>query len=220
MGDVGVFETVTQSLFEDFQRNPFDYGTEDVFVPDLYRRLRVELAEVLVPVTFGRKAGNDSWKVKEATTLESKGAVSRVRPEVRFVHEDGIWRDGGVAFDMVVFAPTAALRMQSKRTGPSNVWDTENEVSVLCEVKHSKNGSIEFDKLTKDVTTLASLPCAVGRRVLLFVDWWPTYHNGDSRLERVDEWAQTLSTEDGRSNPVTVEYLPRGGEPQSLTISV
>jgi hypothetical protein len=142
--DVEQFGETLTRLHTDFQENPFQYSTENPVVTSLYCRLNNTLSNPRVPISFNTAYG-DNWRARRAEELAdtSPGVCSRVVTEGSFIHQGEPWRlnpDGNAArFDLVILADDPPLQMQSKRKGPGNYWDSENPISVLCEVKHSKN---------------------------------------------------------------------------------
>jgi hypothetical protein len=122
-------------------------------------------------------------------------------------------------FDLSIFAADEPLIGQSKAEGPGNYWDTETELSVLCEIKHSKNESSNFYAASQgadDVRALAQYPGEVARRVFLFVDWWPVDGNGTRRYDKHRD--QLLDNVGKLSNRVDVVYLPRRGKQHTFSI--
>lgn len=224
-GDVEVFENVVRELWCEFRDNPFNFGNEQSVLPELFHRLRENLNEPWVDVVFETDYGKDSRKVREARNIESPGEVSRVRSELAFVDDGEAWRpsDSGVSFmfDLGVFKRDSPLVMQSKRTGPSNYWDTSNDLSILLELKHSKNGTISgmgfIKNIASDLWALADYPGRVEHRAFLLVDWWPEDYRGNRRFP---QFKDAITTEiDSLPQPVTVTYLPRDGEQEVFILN-
>jgi hypothetical protein len=224
--DIEAFNSVLDSLAEDFRHNPFEYGNEDMIGPELYRRLHATLNDVRVPVGFRTGYGGDSWRVKKAKQIVT-GEVSRVRSEVAFIDEnDEPWipprRSQSFMIDFAIFGATDELIMQSKHTGPSNYLSTENDISVLIEIKHSKNGSgTDFyheDRGAADILALSNYPGSVNERAYIFFDWWPEYHSGERRYGKyLDKVQSNIS---GMENVVHLYYIPRFGEPEHERLSI
>jgi hypothetical protein len=220
------FDKVVSELASDFQQNPFHYGNEDILVPELYHRMRNLLDNISLEVEYRRDYGDeDYWRVSDIfDRVERTGQIPRVRPEVAFV-KDGErwtfrWEENGETketykkFDLVVFDDNPPLIMQSKEEGPGNYMDAENYISVLCEIKHSKNMSSQFyseSAGTRDVIALSRYPGEVGKRVYLFLDWWPEYKRGEERFGT--HWQKLKENTHGRlDNPVDVMYVSRHGK--------
>jgi hypothetical protein len=226
------FEAVIDALGHDFARNPLQYGNEDLLIPELVHRLRQRIDPEYLPVEYRQEYPtiDDQWRTREFhDRVEDTGKAARVRPEVLFVEEGDRWqyeRDirGETTrttpkFDLVVFSSETPLIAQSKEEGPGNYWDTENELSILCEIKHSKNESSNFYSQTQgadDVHALAHYPGEVDRRVFLFLDWWPVDGHGRQRYQRHHE---RLSDEVGAlPTPVDIIYIPRHGDIRRTTL--
>lgn len=218
------FDTI-EEIHANFQDSPFEYGTEDPLVADLYRRLAENVDDVHRPIEFRTDYG-DSWRVQEAEEIanEGTGPVSRIRVEPSFVKEGEPWKfrretsDGTVGsvkrFDIVILDEDPLL-MQSKRMGPGNYWDVHNDISVLCEVKHSKNETLSMifggdaGLPAKDLKALSDFPGQVENRVLLFFDWWPKTGQGEDRFEDFRQELTDSSYHEG--HPVDLLYIPRKG---------
>lgn len=220
------FDKVVSELATDFRQNPFHYGNEDILVPELYHRMCNLLGNVSLKVEYRRDYGDeDYWRVSDILDrVEETGQIPCVRPEVGFV-KDGErwtfrWEENGETmetykkFDLAVFADDPPLIMQSKEEGPGNYMDTENHLSVLCEIKHSKNMSSQFyseSAGTRDVIALSRYPGEVVKRAYLFLDWWPEYKRGEERFDT--HWQKLKENTDGRlDNPVDVLYVSRHGK--------
>lgn len=223
--DVDLFNETVDCLHKDFQRNPFQYGNEDPIRPELYRRLCRSLSSTWVDVEYALDYGDsDKWRVAEIhDRVGQLGRASRVRVEVSFIHEKERWRTGknrtAKQFDLVVFED-AILKMQSKAEGPGNYCDSSNRISVLCEIKHSKNESDNFyaeNGGVGDIIALSQYPDEAEHRVFLFFDWWPRYKRGDERYER--HWPKLKKNVKGElDQPVETVYLPRTGELRRETL--
>jgi len=103
--------------------------------------------------------------------------------------------------------------MQSKKEGPGDFWDTTNEISVLCEVKHSRNMASRFygNSAKDDIVDLSAYPGRAQNRVFLFFDWWPKYRNKSKRyLAHKDRLKRRVLP--SIKNPVDIIYVPRKGE--------
>lgn len=219
--DVERFGRVLSRFHADFQQNPFQYSTENPVVTGLYCRLNEVLSDSRVPISFDTAYG-DGWRANRAEDLAdtSPSECSRVVTEGSFVENEEPWRlnpNGNAArFDLVILANDPPLQMQSKRKGPGNYWDTQNSISVLCEVKHSKNMTLggiysgDTGLHKKDIRALTTFPGTVDRRVFLFADWWPETYDGENRknafFERLEEDIDELT------HPVDVIYFPRTGD--------
>jgi hypothetical protein len=230
--DLFHFENVIEELHHDFQQNPLHYGNEDPLVPELVYRLRRRLDPEYLPVVYRQEYGDaeNEWRVRDFwERVEDEGQAARVRPEVLFVHDGDRWEyereiNGTTTstvpkFDLSIFAADESLIGQSKAEGPGNYWDTETELSVLCEIKHSKNESANFYAASQgadDVRALAQYPGEVARRVFLFVDWWPVDGNGTRRYETHRN--RLLDTVADLPRPVDVIYSPRRGDQHVFTI--
>ena len=229
--DQSAFETLIDEIHTDFSDNPVNYGNEDPVIPELIHRLRQKIDVDYLPVEYRQEyADNDQWRVRDfSTRVDNIGQATRIRPEVLFVHEGERWKyertlAGEIKstvpkFDLVVFNPEPPLIAQSKAEGPGNYWDTENDISVLCEVKHSKNESSNFfaeSNGADDVQALSQYPGSVERRVFLFFDWWPIDGNQSHRYERHrDRLIENVGTV---SEPVDVIFLSRIGDYHTFTI--
>ena len=223
--DANSFNEAVGWLHNDFQQNPFQYGNEDPIRPELYRRLCHSLSSTRVDVEYERDYGDfDQWRVAEIhDRIDQTGRASRVRVEMSFIHEGERWRtrerQTAKQFDLVVFED-ATLKMQSKAEGPGNYCDSSNRVSVLCEIKHSKN---ESDNLyaenggAGDIIALSQYPGEVEHRVFVFLDWWPRYKRGDKRYER--HFGKLAENVEGElDQPVETVYVPRTGELRRETL--
>ena len=227
------FNEVIGELASDFQQNPFHYGNEDILVPELYHRLCHTLDNVNIDIEYRQDYGDKGyWRVNDILDrVEGTGQIPRVRPEVSFV-DDGKrwefhWTENGETkrkhkkFDLAVFADDPPLIMQSKEEGPGNYMDTENHLSVLCEIKHSKNMSSQFyseSAGTRDVIALSRYPGEVDKRVYLFLDWWPEYKSGEERFGT--HWQKLKENTHGRlDNPVDVLYVSRHGKVNEQKLS-
>jgi hypothetical protein len=119
----------------------------------------------------------------------------------------------------VVFSSGTSLIARSKDEGPGNYWDTENEISILCEIKHSKNESSNFYGATQgadDVRALANYPGEVDQRVFLFLDWWPIDGNGRQRYQNHHD---RLSDEvEALPRPVDIIYISLHGDIRRATL--
>ncbi|NGM71384.1 hypothetical protein G6M89_20710 [Natronolimnobius sp. AArcel1] len=223
--DGDVFTQTLQNLHSDFQANPFEYGNEDMILPELYHRLKLELDQTRLPAKFGVEYGDDSWKVQKASESTEAGEVTRTRTETAFIHDSDSWipsnRSMTFKFDLTIFSESESLLLQSKRTGPSNYFDSGNEISVLAEVKHSKNLSgndfYSQEKGISDIVALSEFPGEVHERTFLFFDWWPEYQDGTERFSKYK--SKLLAQLPTLSSPVTIRYLPRIGDEQTFTIS-
>jgi hypothetical protein len=230
--DEALFDAAIKEIHEDFEQNPLNYGNEDLLIPEMVYRLRRRISPEYVSVDYRQEYPNieEEWRVRDfADRVEETGMAARVRPEVLFVHEGERWsfersikgrHESTVPkYDIVVFGPDGPMVGQSKAEGPGNYWDTESSVSVICEIKHSKNESSNFyapGKGADDVRALANFPGNAGKRVFLFMDWWPVDGNGRHRFE---PHRQRLVENVGNlPEPVEVVYLSRLGDCQSFTI--
>lgn len=227
------FNEVIGELATDFQQNPFHYGNEDILVPELYHRMCNILDNVSLEVEYRRDYGDkDYWRVANILDrVEETGQIPRVRPEISFVDDGERWKFHWTEdretkrkhkkFDLAVFADESPLIMQSKEEGPGNYMDTENRLSVLCEIKHSMNMSSQFYSKstgTRDVLALSRYPGEVKKRVYLFLDWWPEYKRGEKRFST--HWQKLKKNTRGRlDNPVDVIYAPRNGEIKERKLS-
>lgn len=104
--------------------------------------------------------------------------------------------------------------MQGKREGIGNLIDIDGTtLSVLCEIKHSRNMSGRFRSGGRtDIQALSEFPGEVAGRYFVFLDWWPRDAYGTRMFEedrrRLEEELGPLDT------PVDVVYLPREGDLQ------
>jgi hypothetical protein len=225
------FAAVVDEIGADFAANPLQYGNEDMVVPEFVYRLRQRIDPEYLPVEYRQAyADHEKWRVRDfRDRIESVGSASRVRPEVGFVEDGERWRyerriDGEVSstnpkYDIVVFGPNRPLVGQSKKEGPGNYWDLQNDIAVLCEAKHSKNEASNFyapSQGADDVRALARYPGQVGRRVFVFFDWWPVDGNGHRRYS--DHRERLLENVGAVANPVDVVYLSRTGDHHRFTI--
>jgi len=207
---------VLDELSTHVQENPFQYPNETPVVDEIYHRFRNALNTVYLPVDFSTDYGDESkWKVSEAAE-SVKGKVARLRTEVSFVVDRepfSLNSGNSKRFDLALFADDPPLHMQSKRPGPGDHWDVDNDLTMLCEVKHSRNmtNRLYADKYgARDVEALSEYPGSVDHRIFLFVDWWPKNKNGDEQLtKRIDKLRKNVSDLD---HSVTVVYIPRCGE--------
>jgi len=227
------FNEAVNEIASDFRQSPFHYGNEDILVPELYYRIRNLLDNVSLEIEYRRDYGDeDYWRVSDIfDRVENTGRIPRVRPEVAFVNggerwtlrweEDGETKETYKKFDLAVFASDPPLIMQSKEEGPGNYMDTENNISVLCEIKHSKNMSSQFyseSAGTRDVIALSRYPGGVKERVYLFLDWWPKYKRGKERFDT--HWQKLKKNTRGRlDNPVDVLYISRLGKVNERRLS-
>lgn len=223
--DLRKFEATIEELHDDFQRNLFQYGTEDPVVAELYRRLSSNIADRTRSIQFKSESG-DNWRATEGEQFAASdgGSASRLRVEPTFVHQGTPWEferetDDGVVssvkrFDLAILDHNP-LVMQSKRRGPGNYWDTDNDISVLCEVKHSKNETLSMifggdtGLPAKDLKALSDYPGPVQSRVLVFFDWWSTDADGNARFDEFHEQLRDTGYHTGHS--VDVLYVPRTG---------
>lgn len=222
--DAEVLEEVVDELMKDFQKNPFQYGNEQPVISELYHRLRLKLDRPYLPVQFKTDyADKSKWRVRRSEALGPSGKALRVRTEVAFL-EGGkrlLWSKkvagkgaGFKKFDLVVLSKNEKLIMQSKKPGPGDFWDTANSLSVLCEIKHSRNMVSRFYTWkhgAKDILKLSEYPGEVHKRILLFFEWWPFDSKGS---ERYPELKAKLEKEVASKLKRTVEvvYIPREGE--------
>lgn len=222
--DIEIFDKVTEELTHDFQSNPFQYGNEQPVLNELYHRLRQSIPQVNLPVRFETDYANiEKWRVKNAARIEDSGETYRVRTEVCFIDEGKRVKSPALTgdkkmrfrrFDLAIFSISNELIMQSKKPGPGDFWDINNDISVLCEVKHSRNMVSRFYTKkygVRDVTSLAEFPGNVHKRVFVFLDWWPKDHRENekygSRLKNLKKYLPKKL-----SNPVEVVYIPRMGK--------
>ncbi|WP_372480050.1 hypothetical protein ACAH01_01750 [Halomicrobium sp. HM KBTZ05] len=216
----------------DLQNNPIQYGNEDPLVPEIVHRLRRRLDPEYLPVEYLQDYGDTDgeWRVRDFwERVEEIGKACRVRPEVSFVEDGERWtydrkvngsnKSSRPKFDIAVFDTEGPMIGQSKQEGPGNYWDTENELSILCEIKHSKNETSNFYSSSKgadDIEALAQYPGIVERRVFLFIDWWPIDGNGNHRFQQHKE--RLLDNVGETVVPVDVIYLSRAGDHHEFTI--
>ena len=218
------FDRAFDELKSDFQRHPFDFGNEDMILPEFYHRLQHAVDDVRLEVEFHTDYGDGSSKVNQAAAIEEKGTVSRIRTEAAFVHDGSGWkpenRDTTFRFDLAIFDNESPIVMQSKRTGPSNYCDSGNQLSVLAEIKHSKNLSggdfYHESKGVSDIVALSTFPGEVDRRQFIFFDWWPEYQNGERRYDTYFE--KLIENLPELDEPVQVDYIPRSGDWESVIL--
>lgn len=211
--DIDVFEEVLKDLNKDIERYPFHYGNEHPIAPELYGRLRSALDPPTTPLEYKQEHSDlTQWRNRDMfDRLSPDQEVPRVQPEVEFYHEGGRWRGSKRDYDLAIFKPDAPLIMQGKREGIGNFIDTETEISVLCEIKHSLNMSGRFrDGGAADIRALSEFPGEVNRSYFVFLDWWPKdgYEKPtfEADIDRLRDSVADLGAE------VDVAYLPRAGE--------
>jgi hypothetical protein len=223
--DIEIFDETIAAIARDFAANPFQYGNENTVVPELFHRLRLRLRREYLPVDYRNDYADPAnhWRVRVlADRVSDEGNASRVRSEVSFIENEERWTFNRVTdgepqtthkqFDIAFVASDSPLIMQSKEEGPGNYLDVTNRLSVLCEVKHSKNESSNFyspKKGARDVRALSQYPGEVGKRVFLFVDWWPCYENGNERYEKHEPRLRENVVD--LRHPVETVYLDRNG---------
>jgi len=219
--ETDIFKNVLENVISDFQKNPFNYTKEEPVIDEIYYEFRQRLDDTHNNVEFKTGYGNkDKWTVLEATERVKKekegksiGKVCRVRREIKFVKEDEA-RDG--TFDLALFRNNSELIMHSKRDGPGDYWDTENDLSVLCEVKHSRNMGSRFysDSSVDDIVGLSKNPAEIDERIFLFFDWWPYNKNKnkqyDERRKKLEN--KLRDKKDKFQKNVEVIYVPRFGD--------
>lgn len=223
--DIEVFDETVAAIARDFATNPFQYGNEDAVVPELFHRLRLRLGREYLPVEYRDDYGDpaNNWRVRDmAERVSEPGNASRVRSETSFIEDGERWSferttdDGPKStrkrFDIAFVGSTSPLVMQSKEEGPGNYLDVTNNLSVLCEIKHSKNESSNFYSTkqgARDVRALSQFPGEVGKRVFLFIDWWPRDGYGNERYEKHEQKLRENAVD--LCHPVETVYLDRNG---------
>lgn len=219
--DVKIFNEAIKEMAEDFGQNPFQYVNEEPVIDELYTRLRKKLPSFFLPVEFKTDCSDESnWKVSEVEERVRKksqpnlGKAARLRREICLI-DDGVpipKQEPQVNhFDVVLFSENnEKLINQSKAMGPGDFWDEKNEISIICEIKHSRNMSNRFysDKYgAKDVLKLSKLQVETEKRVFLFFDWWPIYKNGKERFQsHIEKLQKNLND---LNKAVTLFYVPR-----------
>lgn len=224
-GDVEVFNSVIDELFKKFKKNPFEFTNEESIKNELYRRLYRGLENPEREVNYKTDYGDENrWRVnKSAKFSKETSLASRVRCESAFIHNGEPLKSGsGKAkkYDLMVLKSETRIIMQSKKPGPSNHWDTQNEISLLCEIKHSRNMVNRFyssKQGAKDVKALSEHPSDIEKRAFLFFDWWPKDYYGNWKFE--DRFGKLKERIKSLDNPIDIIYLPREGSKQEKTIA-
>lgn len=121
-------------------------------------------------------------------------------------------------YDFAVFPPASKasgpLHYQSKFEGFGEYFDTQNHLSILCELKHSKNyrNSSFGSGWEDDLDRLANYPGEVTLRAFVFMDVWPRRTgrtDGDPRVGRFFDGVKKEYEQSSSVGRVVAFYLPR-----------
>lgn len=212
--DTKIFEQVLTQLHQDFKQHPFHYGNEHPIAPELYSRLRSKLPLPTVELDYRQDHSYQSkWRNRKISdNLSQDQRVPRVRPEVKFFHQGSKWIGTKEDYDLAVFRPDRPLIMQGKKQGVGNFVDTSTPVSILCEIKHSRNESTQLrDGAEEDIQALAEYPGEAATRYFVFLDWWPRDGYGNQTFQSdMNKIRERLSDVDN----TRIAYLPRRGDMQ------
>jgi hypothetical protein len=125
-------------------------------------------------------------------------------------------------YDFAVFPRTSEasgpILQQSKYEGFGEYFDTQNRLSVLSELKHSKNyrNSSFASGWEDDLYRLANYPGEVDLRAFVFMDVWPRRTWATDGNPRVTEFFTKAKDALGESPPdesIVIFYLPREEPP-------
>jgi hypothetical protein len=159
---------------------------------------------------------------------ESQKDSDEETPKARFKQvEDG--RSAISKFDIVLFEQDPEdLYLQAKAEGPGELFELPAPISVICEIKHSKNTASSAlygsSGAAEDVSRLSKLPTdGETYRVMVLVDWWPRNGDGHWRYDKTNKFSdgylgelEDNARELGLDNPVKVVYIPRFSKPGEI----
>ena len=219
--DIKTFNESVTILAHNFRKHPLDYPSEEPIRTHLYSVLSEIVKPLYKKVSFRPDCDEHANKpyvkkfMDELKGLTHSLHSSRIQIEISFRPKID---EKDISYDLAILSDSRnSLYAVSKAMGPV-AWDRDKqEISVLCEIKHSRN---EGARRWKDVKTVPqdilrisefmSVSNKVSMGVILFFDFWGDDDTFAKRREEITN--EVPKIKENYDEDVYLYYIPRLGK--------